>query len=833
MPIDFTSLEDSNQHDDMPRHPRDVFSALSRSDKYEYLRGPQDQVLDQWDRRRSERDLVVKLNTGGGKTVVGLLMAQCSLEEGKGPVAYLVPDHNLARQVREEATSLGIAVTDEPESYEYGANQAILVAVFPKLVNGLSVFGVNSSTPKPPRFNIGTVIIDDVHASLTRAEESFRLSIPAESETYDKLLDIFTESLERQSPNALLDIHENRRSALLQIPYWTWQDSQRKVLEIIHPLTADEPHIFSWPLIVDALRHCRAVVTPDAVEIGPEYLPIDVLTGFSNASRRIYLTATLADDGVLIENFDADPEPISNPITPANAGDIGDRLILSPQEINPSVSEDTVREFIVELASERNVVVIVPSDHQAKIWEGLGAEVLTNETIEEGLETLRANPQHGLVVLVNRYDGIDLPGAACHVLVLDGLPQAATSLDRLDEAQLTGSPALLRRQIQRLEQGMGRSVRSSNDHSVVLLLGSRLTENMLRPGAQDALSPATREQMQLSRQVANRLRGKGMKELEGVVLQVLERDEDWIHLNRQRLANLRYPPSVISPITIKRRQAFGEALDEMYKKAGDTIQEALNSVDSDQALRGKLLQEKASYQYPIDPVASQKTQRAAQKANRALFRPQIGSDYTKINSPTKQQGVQASSWLQSKYTSGAHLQLGISAILDDLKLGQNMDAKRFEAALNDLAFHLGFIGQRPGYENDRGPDNLWALNDGSFLVIEAKNRSETPQVSKEYVTQLSGSMDWFEGQYPAGTATPVLVHPQAKFEFTASAPEGCRVVTDGSLTKLRDALGSFASQLNSNDAFRDPTQVTNLLSHHAFTYQKVLHSYSERARVQR
>jgi hypothetical protein len=35
---------------------------------------------------------VIKQNTGGGKTVVGLLVAQSSLNEGVGPAAYVVPD---------------------------------------------------------------------------------------------------------------------------------------------------------------------------------------------------------------------------------------------------------------------------------------------------------------------------------------------------------------------------------------------------------------------------------------------------------------------------------------------------------------------------------------------------------------------------------------------------------------------------------------------------------------------------------------------------------------------------------------------------------------------
>jgi len=57
--------------------PRDLFNALpEKVAGLDYLRGPQDQVLAAWYDRRDEQDLVIKMNTGGGKTLVGLLIAR-------------------------------------------------------------------------------------------------------------------------------------------------------------------------------------------------------------------------------------------------------------------------------------------------------------------------------------------------------------------------------------------------------------------------------------------------------------------------------------------------------------------------------------------------------------------------------------------------------------------------------------------------------------------------------------------------------------------------------------------------------------------------------------
>lgn len=45
-----------------------------------------------------------KLNTGGGKTPVGLLIGQALLHELRQPVLYLCPNSQLVRQTAEKAT---------------------------------------------------------------------------------------------------------------------------------------------------------------------------------------------------------------------------------------------------------------------------------------------------------------------------------------------------------------------------------------------------------------------------------------------------------------------------------------------------------------------------------------------------------------------------------------------------------------------------------------------------------------------------------------------------------------------------------------------------------
>jgi hypothetical protein len=68
--------------------PREIFTRLPKPAGINDLYASQAEVLDQWFERHTEKDLVLKLPTGGGKTLVGLLIGQSALNEGHGPVAY-------------------------------------------------------------------------------------------------------------------------------------------------------------------------------------------------------------------------------------------------------------------------------------------------------------------------------------------------------------------------------------------------------------------------------------------------------------------------------------------------------------------------------------------------------------------------------------------------------------------------------------------------------------------------------------------------------------------------------------------------------------------------
>ena len=85
--VDFKKLRQSKSQA-IVIDPKEIFRRLPKPEGINDLYISQGEVLDQWFERRGEKDIVIKLHTGGGKTLVGLLIAQSIMNE-KGSLWYI------------------------------------------------------------------------------------------------------------------------------------------------------------------------------------------------------------------------------------------------------------------------------------------------------------------------------------------------------------------------------------------------------------------------------------------------------------------------------------------------------------------------------------------------------------------------------------------------------------------------------------------------------------------------------------------------------------------------------------------------------------------------
>ena len=481
---------------DKETNPREIFTLLpNKEQKYQYLRDVQSEVLASWYERRGQKDVVLKMNTGGGKTVVGLLLLKSCLNENVAPAFFVVPDNYLLSQVESEARALGIAVERDPEAASVQQGNAIGIINIHKLINGFSKFGVGDAGIKLP---IGAVVVDDAHACLNTTESQFSIEVNNTHEVYRRILELFQDDLKAQNPAQFLEIEFSDPNPTMLVPFWAWHDKYSQVAKILSEFKNDDAVKFNWPLIKNDLLHCRCFIGGVGLEISPRCLPIEAIPSFDNAKRRIFMTATLADDSILVSDFKASPESVTKHITPRSANDIGDRMILAPQEIDPDISENDIREYLKKKSKNYNVVVIVGSEFRAEsFWKEAADRICNKDNLESTVKELKAG-HVGLVILVNKYDGIDLPNSACRILVLDGLPKARRLSEKVENTFLGRSRHIIGRQVQRIEQGIGRGVRANDDYCVVFLMGAELTKVLFFLDAKEMFSPATSAQLKLS-----------------------------------------------------------------------------------------------------------------------------------------------------------------------------------------------------------------------------------------------------------------------------------------------------------------------------------------------
>ena len=727
-----------------------------------------------------------------------------------------------------EGADLGIELTEDPQSPRFRRGKAILVINVYKLINGKSVFGVGDEGIK---IGFESIVIDDVHACLATTEDQFTLKIPTSNAVYEPLFSLFRDDLYQQSQSHALEIERDPTKNML-LPYWAWVKKQKPVLDILYKEKECKEVKFVWPLIKDVLPLCRCVFGGGEIEISPRILPINVIPAFESAKRRIFMTATLADDSVLISHFNLSSASLSNTVTPSTADDIGYRMILIPQEINPKITDDDLKQFYKRLSGTYNVVIIVPSNQRALYWNDVADRTLKADNLYEGVEELK-NGHVGLVVLVNKYDGIDLPKDACRILVIDRLPEVRRKIDEIDQGVLFGSDEILTKKIQKIEQGMGRGIRANSDYCVVFLMGRYLVNDLVTNQALEKLTNATKAQMQLSEQVSEQIRGTGLEEIEKVIKYCLNRNKEWVKKSKEVLINIKYQKACkVNPITVLQRNAFNAALVRNFQTAIDEMTQAVN-LKNDKRVKGWLKQQLAEYLHFINPVESQETLKSAVSDNSQVLHPLAGIRYSKLSTPTLNQAQRCADYLASKFHNPNQIILQVNSYCEQLIFQPNT-ASLFEETVKQIAFFLGFNAQRPEAEFNKGPDVLWEIGQLKYFVIECKNGATTDLISKHDCDQLAGSINWFTTKYDKTcSAIPIIIHPSNCFEYASSPHSETRIITREKLDELKSCLREFAEKVVQSDSTRNPRSINDLLKKESLTANTFIEKFTTKFKVKK
>lgn len=819
--LDFKKIINENKINNII-NPREIFMSLPNR-KYDYPRDVQTEVWTQWMEKREEKDIIIKMNTGSGKTIVGLIILMSCIREDKKPAMYVVPNKFLMKQVIKEAESLGIPVTENSDDVGFITGEKILITNIYKLVNGKTVFGKRSNGNN---LKIGSILIDDVHACINDIESQYTIEIANGEDTYTRIYKMFEEDIKQQYPNRVIDINNGIPGVNILVPYWAWQEKSTEIYKIITEDNENTDVQMKLPLFRDYFHLCNCIISTEKIEISPKSININEIEGFKRAERRIYMSATIVAIDSLISKCGIKNYP-KNVIKPQYSDDMGERFIIFPQIINKEITDDEIKYKLKKMSEQHNVVVITPSDIRRKYWEDVADISVDKYNLEEVVENLK-NSHLGLIVMSNKYEGIDLPNKACEILVIDGIPNSKRKYDEVEQQIIGNSDKILNKKIQLIEQGMGRGVRSSGDYCAVVLMGQGLVSTLYAEGYMEKMSNITKNQIKLSDQIAKQLANKPIDEIFDSLEYCLQRDPDWIATSKSILSQIEYKDEVEeSNIENTLTECFELAKHEQYNECTKMLEELINRQE-DNEIKGYLKMQLAEYYNFIDSSASQEILKSAYNLNSKVTKPISGINFKKDTNKINKQVENIINFIQRNKEDFNNIIIKLNAILSNLVFVEGT-SKLFEKAIKDVGEFIGIESERPEEETGIGPDDLYWIGKEYAMIIECKNEvKKENNICKHDCNQLNGSYEWYNSKYEKTgiEGIPIMIHPSNIYNRECTPNKKTRIITEVELNRLKDNINKFIKELSKPQNYKDRNNIERLLNNHLLSGRNLVENYT-------
>lgn len=547
--------------------------------------------------------------------------------------------------------------------------------------------------------------------------------------------------------------------------------------------------------------------------ITPIFPPVDLVPTFNDCLRRIYMSATIADDSEIVRTFDAAKEAVGKPITSASLAGVGERMILVPglMKLGGAAITPMVKKIATKLAEKRGVVILCPSGPAAKEWADVAEYPETAKAVADQISAMQAGGTFGPVVLANRYDGIDLAGDACRFLVMDDLPQGTSNYDvfRMNVMADAAVSSLL---AQRIEQGIGRGTRGGADYCVVVLTGSKLVGWIGRKKNLDFLTASTRVQVKMGQEVSEAV--STAQEFGQTILKCLKRDPDWVAYHASELAEAAHAAPVDGlalRVAAVERKAFRLQRLGQHEKALVALETLISdgALAADAQRRAWLAASAARIAHQMeDDAKGQKLQTTAFSVNSNHSPPRVRPAYVPRPAPGKQATAIVKRFRE--YDQRAALLADFDDAVADLV--PEASATQYEAALANLGNYLGFLAERPEQAHGVGPDVLWRTDATFDFVIEAKSEKEegNPLYKKDHAHLLEAE-HWFKQTYSGREAVRVSALPDAIADEKAT-PAGSYAFRLDDITKVVTALRSVLVELvgaaGEDEALREQCEAT-------------------------
>lgn len=822
--IDFTKIKPPSK-DGGPIDPIELFQKLKVTDQgINDLWLAQGDALRAWHEARDYPDVGIVLNTGAGKTLVGLLAAQSLVNETKGKIVYACSSIQLVKQTAEKARGYGLDVT----TYIRGnySNETFARCVGPcittyqALFNGMSVFA---------REELSAVIFDDAHTAehLLRDHFSLRIAKSSLDALYESTFALFAEYFRNIGKAGSFE--QTRAGAgerVLFVPPFEIRKVSAELNRLFNEanLHSQVETKFDWAHLRDHIDQCCFLLTSGSITVTPPFVPVLTLPYFQGRARRLYLSATLSAPDVFARTFGRSPDKLITPNT--TAGEC-ERLIGMPSRLDGETDGVGSAASLIE---QRKALILVPTYRRAEVWQTI-AEPPPKDAVAEHVAQFKVANGAVKLLLAARYDGVDLPGDTCRVMVVDDLPMGVGPLEKFQWESLGLNNVLRSAIASRIVQSFGRISRGMSDHGVVLLTSKKLLEWLLVPKNASILPAFLQKQLLLGYEVSNQC--ATVQDIAAAMDACLSRDEGWLGIyesfmqaakaeeQQDDLGSLKAIAEAEAQYAYSMWQGdFANALNALtnslqsafnispYTGAWHSLwlgfaHECLGDIDSAQSLyeRAHLSQTNIP---PVRRDAIDGHQINPQVANivRQMSTP-VGGTVTPPNNMNVQFAPLAGG--------------GTSA--------------QTEEGLRVLGQMLGLVSCRPDKEHGTGPDVLWHFDGDVAFCIEAKtDKMADSKYNKKEVGQMADHIQWVRNNTDATDIRPIFVGPLIGVTDNANPAENVCVIELSQFQELSQRLiAALTDAANVSVALTLPLQLDDLIAQRNLTFPEVLDTLDVRS----
>ena len=788
--MDLSKLQIKVPRRNRETEPNALFGGLTLRGNIENIWAPQAEALTAWHTHRLASDVAIEMNTGGGKTLVGLLIALSLVQETQGYVLYVCPTNQLVEQTAERAKECGIEVATyhsgrwtDREVYDRCTGPCITnyAAVF----NGLSVFRNE---------NIQALLFDDAHVAGDTIRDQFTLRIPIDHAAFQPIANLFRSYFTRNHQGSQFEnATQGDKLVLLYVPMFEvaqQRDRLRQELEK-HKFSTDKP--WPWAHLNNHLHCCVVLLSGAGIEITPPLVPTGALSYFNKDTRRVYMTATLPLQTEFLRTFGVVP---THRITPGGKSGEAQRQFLFMSGETDAIQ----REGAQALIADKKSCIITPSAHAGQEWCPPATRFESTQG-NAAIQAFARSKGTDQLLLAGRFDGIDLPGSACRVLVLDGLPEAVSLLERFLDQSLRVERLRSAHTAIRLVQGMGRIFRSNTDHGAVIVCSGELQRWLGKPDHQRYLPRLLQQQVLLGFELQKLIEAKQVT-ASNLLQGVLSGDRGWDELYRSHVSAFDTVEAITEPmwlrdLVVSEAEAFLKLWEGNYQAANTSYATLADDAD---ALEKSLGAWYRHWQGLAAALAGDKAAAAAAFVLAASVRTELGRPTTEAGilmpSERVKPSVQADAITILLRTKRGQIDRLLTGI--ELSLQYGPETKGLEQALCDLGMLLGLQASRPDNQHKTGPDVLWLLSsEKSGIALEAKTDKQIngQYRKKDDIGQFHDHVQWLTNHAPSHQLYLGIVGRLLPVTADANPPDTLRVLPLEGFQELTERIRRFYTLL--------------------------------------